>query len=137
MTMDDLIANAKAARANAYCPYSNYPVGCAIQSGAGAVFAGCNIENVSYGLAICAERAAVSQMVTHGNRDIQTVVVVTRDGGTPCGMCLQTLLEFSNDPSKVKVLTVADSGIEHEYTLHDLLPHAFNSTLVKAKQIQA
>ena len=130
MTPDTLSANAKMARENAYCPYSGYAVGCAIESQSGEVFVGCNIENISYGLTICAERAAVSQMVSSGQREIVSVLVLTRDGGTPCGMCLQTIAEFAPNLDLLAVYTEDEKGRRAVYALRDLLPHGFTSKLV-------
>ena len=86
---DDLIGRAKEARSNAYAPYSVYSVGAAVQSVDGQVFKGCNVENASYGLTICAERNAIAAMVCAGGRKVSAVAVVTKDGARPCGACLQ------------------------------------------------
>src|SRR5437764_12760377 len=84
-----------AARA-AYCPYSNFPVGAAVLSSEGEIFAGCNVENASFGLTICAERNAIFQAISKGRRRIRAVVIVTPIGGLtpPCGACRQVINEF-------------------------------------------
>src|SRR5262249_20185692 len=84
---------ALAVQKHAHAPYSHYAVGAALQTASGAVFAGCNVENASYGLAVCAERSAVVQMIAAGERDPVAMVVVTPGPmpGTPCGACRQTL----------------------------------------------
>ncbi len=126
MTDDDLIARASAARARAYAPYSNFHVGAAVLAD-GDVFDGANVENASYGLALCAERNAIARAVLEGSREIESIAVVTEISppGTPCGMCLQTMTEFAPDPAKVRVLLANPRGERRTYTLADLLPHGF------------
>lgn len=127
---DDLLQAAKEARERSYSPYSDYAVGAALRDEQGRIHTGCNVENISYGATICAERSAVMRMISEGGKSLSEVVVVTRDGGTPCGMCLQVLAEFASDPSEVRVRTVAESGQERFYTLEELLPHGFRSSEV-------
>jgi len=124
-SQSQLIDIANAARNNAYAPYSGYKVGAAVLDAAGNIWAACNVENVSYGLSICAERAALSRMVAEGSLEVKAVAVVTADGGMPCGMCLQSLLEFAEDPASTKVWTISDSGAVQSHTLHDLIPLGF------------
>ena len=89
----------------------------------GKIFTGCNIENASYGLCNCAERTAIFKAVSEGEKEIQAIVVVTRDGGSPCGACRQVLNEFN---PKMVVINVNELGnIQGEYTLDKLLPNAF------------
>lgn len=118
-------------RRNAYAPYSSYPVGAAIEGPDGRTWAGANFENVSFGATICAERAAVAGMVAEGGKEISRLAVVTADGGTPCGACLQVLLEFAPDPHNVDILVSDDSGNIAEYKLAELIPHGFGSAKVK------
>jgi cytidine deaminase len=127
--MDDsqwqpLVAAAKAASAHAYCPYSRFAVGAAVQSADGHVFAGCNIENASYGLAVCAERNAVFHAVAAGAREIVAAVIYTPTPAyaTPCGACRQVLLEFGPN---AEVLCVSDGADQGRFTVSSLLPHAF------------
>lgn len=127
--MTDLLQSAREARETAYAPYSNYKVGAAVRDESGRVSSGCNVENVSYPVGSCAERNAIAQMVREGGRNILEIAVVTRDGATPCGGCLQVLLEFSPDPDQVWVHTVPDSGDVITYTLAELIPHGFRSSL--------
>lgn len=129
--MDPLLLAAIDVRTNAYAPYSGYTVGAAIETEEGEVFLGANVENVSYGVTLCAERAAIGAMASAGARRIRRIALSTRDGGTPCGMCLQALLEFAPDPSQVEVTVFADSSAGQTYRLSDLLPHAFASANVK------
>ena len=116
---------------NAYAPYSAYKVGAAVLDVHGNVWNGCNVENVSYGLSVCAERSAVSRMVGEGETRLTAVAVATADGGMPCGMCLQTLLEFAVDPAGVKIWTLSDSGEVKEHTLKELIPFGFAKSDLK------
>ena len=88
------------------------------------------MENVSYGATICAERAAVLAMISAGARSIQALTVVTEDGGAPCGICLQVLREFTDDPARLKIFLVDGKGLIGEMTLADLLPRGFASAEV-------
>lgn len=123
---EQLIEQALAARERAYAPYSGYPVGCALLAG-GRLFTGANIENATYGLAICAERTAVVQAVLSGARDIELVAVATGSSppASPCGLCRQTLFEFCRTPEKLRILMVNDRGERTETTLAELFPHGF------------
>ncbi len=129
--MSDLINTARRVREAAYAPYSGYKVGSAIRGVDGKIWSGCNVENLSYGLSTCAERNAVSQMISDGCHEIVEVAVVTKDGGAPCGACLQVLYEFSPDPAKVKVSTTSEAGATREHRLSELMPHGFRSEAVK------
>lgn len=118
----ELVAAATLARTKAYVPYSGYAVGAALQTANGRTFTGCNVENASYGLGVCAERNAVFQAVAHGEREIQVVAVVTENGVTPCGACRQVLAEFGPEMTVI----VADvAGNQRIYALSELLPDAF------------
>ena len=121
-----LIDAALAARAHAYAPYSDYQVGCAVLAG-DDLFTGANIENASYGLAMCAERVAVAQAVLAGHRVIDTVVVATSSSppATPCGLCRQTLNEFLRPGGDMRVLVVNPDGEKREYAFTELFPAGF------------
>jgi cytidine deaminase len=124
----DLAALVKAARAvrrNAHAPYSRFRVGAAVLAG-GAVHAGANVENASYGLTVCAERVAVGTAVAAGARRLEAVAVAsgTEEPTPPCGACLQTLAEFGG-PDLPVVLAGARGRIV-ETTLGELLPRAFS-----------
>lgn len=94
---DQLLDSAIAVSAHAYIPYSHYPVGAALLGADGMIYTGCNVENASYPVGICAERSALVKAVSEGQREFDGLVVVTRNGGTPCGMCRQMLYEFAPD----------------------------------------
>ena len=120
-SMTALIDAARSAAQHAYCPYSGFRVGAAIQSSDGQIFSGCNVENISFGLTICAERSAVSQMIVAGQQQIIAVAVYTEADTptTPCGACRQVLREFGD---KVQVACVTSHGQRLDTTLEELLP---------------
>src|SRR5260221_12576869 len=99
MTDNDLIAAARAARAFAVAPYSNFKVGAALLSRSGRIFTGCNVENASYGLAVCAERVALLKALSEGQRDFVMIAVAadTAAPTPPCGPCRQLLWEYCGD----------------------------------------
>ena len=119
-----LIEAARAARANAYAPYSVYLVGAAALAEDGAVYEGCNVENASYGLTVCAERNAVARMVVAGKRRLAAIAVATSDQNVPCGACLQVMLEFAVG-SEMPVLLIDESCRVRETSLGELLPEGF------------
>jgi cytidine deaminase len=116
---------ALAARARAYAPYSHFAVGAAALGAGGEVFAGCNVENASYGLTICAERAAIGAAVAGGETSITTIAIATAGGQTPCGACRQVLSEFG--PTMTVLLVDADDPASvRTTTLDRLLPERFS-----------
>lgn len=119
-----LIAAARAAAAHAYAPASRFPVGAALLADDGAIFAGCNVENASYGLTICAERNAVFHAVAQGRRRFVAVVIHTAcdPPGYPCGACLQVLAEFG---PQMQVVLVNPAGKMVRTSLPALMPHPF------------
>lgn len=120
----DLEAAAREARRLAYAPYSRFRVGAAVRA-AGRVHPGCNVENASYGLTVCAERSAVVAAVAAGARRLEAIAVAsgTAPPTPPCGMCLQTLAEFAGPD--LPVLLLGARGTRTETTLGELLPRAF------------
>jgi cytidine deaminase len=120
-----LIEAARRAQQQAYAPYSGYAVGAAVRTPDGRLFTGCNIENASYGLSVCAERVALFCAVSEGARAIEAVAVVTQDGATPCGACRQVLMEFAPEPEACSVWIATPDQIVARYTLRQLLPEAF------------
>ena len=117
-----LIEAACAVRGNAYAPYSNYKVGAAILVDDGRVFTGVNVENVSYGLSICAERTAVFKAVSEGAKKILAAAICTATAGSPCGACRQVLVEFGGD---IPVWYTDTKGTVIETSLHKLIPDHF------------
>lgn len=119
-----LVAAALAARERSYSPYSKFAVGAALLTSAGEVFAGCNVENCSYGLTICAERTAACTAVAAGRREFTALALALSGGGTPCGACRQFLAEFS--PNLPIYIVDADApGKVLETSLDVLLPGRF------------
>ena len=121
-----LIEAARKAQKNAYAPYSNFPVGAAIRTPNGKIYAGANVENAAYPLTRCAEQIAVGAMVTDGEREIAEVVVYTKSSppAPPCGACRQVLAEFAGPDTPI--LCVNERGEERRYSLGELLPEAFS-----------
>jgi|694.fasta_scaffold00176_48 cytidine deaminase len=119
-----LIHQAIFVRQRAYAPYSNYRVGAAILGADGKIYSGCNVENASYGLTICAERGAVMAMVAGGCKQISAIAIALTAAGTPCGACRQVLTEFGLDFPVI--LVDAESGcIQSFWQSGELLPNAF------------
>ena len=123
----ELVTAARHASTNAYCPYSRFPVGAAVRTSDGRVFAGCNVENASFGLTICAERNAIFQAVTAGAKAIAALAVYTPTPAcfTPCGACRQVLMEFGKN---AEVLSVCEGDEHARFTAASLLPHGFTLT---------
>lgn len=122
---EQLFEQARKVRERAHAPYSRFPVGAAVLYADGAVVAGCNVENSSYGLSVCAERGALAAGVAQGHsRPVAVAIVVdTPTPCPPCGMCRQVMLEFA--PKDLPVRSRNLKGDEARYSLGELLPHAF------------
>ena len=118
-----LIQTAIDASKNAYIPYSEYPVGAALQAKDGTVFTGCNIESASYTPTTCAERTALVKAVSEGYRQFDQIAVVTRNGGSPCGVCRQFLYEFA--PEMIVIIADLDGQVHQILSLSELLPLGF------------
>lgn len=121
--MKTLVDTAVKAAQNAYAPYSHYSVGAALRAADGTIYSGCNVENASYPASICAERTALVKAVSEGQRQFEAIVVVTRNGGFPCGICRQMLYEFA--PQLQVIIADLNGEILHDGRLSDLLPHGF------------
>jgi cytidine deaminase len=121
-----LLRAARAMRKRAYAPYSKYTVGAALLGKSGRVYLGCNVENASYGLALCAERNAVAQAIAAGERRFAAIAISAAgpEPVPPCGMCRQVLAEFMS--AETPVFTENDRGQSAGYTVGELLPHAFS-----------
>jgi cytidine deaminase len=119
-----LVTAARRAAKDAYAPYSKFRVGAAVLTRSGRIFTGCNVENASYGLSICAERSAVFSAVAGGDRELTAVVVYTptRKPTLPCGACRQVINEFG---PTARIVCVCDSTDRIETRLDELLPRAF------------
>jgi cytidine deaminase len=122
--LDELKGAARAASERAYCPYSRFRVGAAVLTGSGSIVSGCNVENASYGLTICAERNAVFQMVALGQAGIRAVVIYTPTPNptAPCGACRQVINEFGPD---AQIFSFCDGPQTITTRLSGLLPIAF------------
>ena len=125
VAIDDLFAQAKAAQARAYAPYSKFRVGAAVACPSGAVFAGCNVENAAYPVGSCAEAGAIAAMMLAGERRIAAVMVMG-DGDalvTPCGGCRQRIREFAAPDTPIHV--AGPEGPRRTFTFDQLLPVSF------------
>jgi cytidine deaminase len=123
MNFDDLIDAAKKARSQAYAPYSKFAVGAALLTKSGRIIPGCNVENLSFGLTICAERAAVFTAVAMGEVGFEAIAVVADSltPVTPCGACRQVLAEFAED---IPICSANLQDVRFTSTLRELLPRA-------------
>jgi cytidine deaminase len=121
----ELVALARKARSQAYARYSKFPVGAALRTASGRLFTGCNVENASYGLSMCAERTAIFKAISEGEREFEALAVVTETMAAPCGACRQVLAEFGLD-TKVIVADLDDR--RQILTVGDLLPAAFTAS---------
>jgi len=119
-----LIDEAKLARENAVAPFSKFKVGAALRTKGGKVFRGCNVENCSYGLTVCAERVALLSALAAGEREFDAIVVITQSDApsTPCGPCRQLMWEYCGD---IDVVLTNLAGARVDYKLSDLFPHPF------------
>ena len=126
MNLNDAVEAARAASEKAYAPYSHFRVGAAVLTREGKIYAGCNVENASYGLSICAERGAVMKMAADGNvgdRAIRLVAVYSPNAAPcfPCGACRQVLREFGCR----EVVVLDDGGEPRSYPFEEILPNSF------------
>jgi len=126
---DELTAAALAARENAHAPFSKFKVGAAIEDVDGRIHTGCNVENATYGLTVCAERVAVFKAISEGARKFQRVAVAADTDvlTPPCGACRQILWEFLGD---VEIVLVNPRGKTESYRLKDLFPKPFDASFL-------
>ncbi|MER1986109.1 MAG: cytidine deaminase [Solibacillus sp.] len=127
MNKEQLMAQSKLARENAYVPYSKFKVGAALLAKNGTVYEGCNIENASYGLANCAERTAIFKAVSEGMKEFSAIAIVADTPGpcSPCGACRQVIAEFCAPDMPVYLTNL--NGDVQETTVSELLPGAFTT----------
>jgi cytidine deaminase len=127
--MSPLLAAALAARDNAHAPFSKFRVGAAIEDETGHIFTGCNVENATYGLTICAERVAVFKAISEGARKFTRIAVAadTEELTPPCGACRQILWEFCGD---AELTLVNPHGKSETMRLKDLLPRPFDASFL-------
>jgi len=124
---DPLVAAAKQARENAHAPFSNFRVGAAVRANSGRIFGGCNVENATYGLTVCAERVAIFKAISEGERGFDAIAVST-DADTltpPCGACRQIIWEFCGD---VPVILSNLKGKTETIRMRELFPKPFDSS---------
>lgn len=126
---EKLIVAAVAARENAHAPYSNFRVGAALRARSGRVFTGCNVENASYGLTVCAERVALLKALSEGERGFEAIAVVadTERLTPPCGACRQLLWEFCGD---IEVIAANLRGDTKTFRLAELFPEPFDASFL-------
>lgn len=134
MSMEDikiLFEKAETIRRQAYAPYSQFKVGACIESSSGKFYAGCNVENASYGLTTCAETNAIAAMIANGEKEIHQIAIVTdsRELVGPCGACRQRIHEFATSNTLIHLFTA--TGEVRTYTESKLLPHAFGPDSLK------
>lgn len=118
-----LIDLANKAREHAYVPYSKYPVGSALRTKSGRIYTGVNVENAAYPHTMCAERVAIFKAVSEGENEFDAIVVVTNNGGSPCGGCRQVMAEFGLDT--IVLIADGNGNLQKEMTVAELLPEAF------------
>jgi cytidine deaminase len=126
---EKLIAAARQARENAHAPYSNFRVGAALRANSGRVFTGCNVENATYGLTLCAERVAIFKAISDGERGFNAIAVVTDTDVLvpPCGACRQIIWEFCGD---VEIILANLKGKTEVHRLSVLFPKPFDSSFL-------
>jgi cytidine deaminase len=129
MDEDALVESAWQVRERAYAPYSKFQVGAALLADDGRVFTGCNVENLSFGLTMCAERVAIANAIAAGARGFAGIVVVadTAEPVSPCGACRQVMAEF-----EIKRIVLANRRSREAFTLDELLPRACTGILDRA-----
>jgi len=123
MEREEITSAAIRARGHAYCPYSKHAVGAAILGEDGKIHVGCNVENASYGLTLCAERNAIGAMLSSGCTKWRTIAIASQKASFPCGACLQVLYEFADE--NATVILVDSNAKTSSFSFFELLPHPF------------
>jgi cytidine deaminase len=131
---NELIMAATAARDLAYAPYSGFQVGAALATSASKIYTGCNVENVSLGLTICAERSAIATAIAQGSKDFVAIAVVTagKKPAVPCGACRQIMAEFNPG---MKIIAATVDGKVQEFDLAELLPFPSQGILEGSRDV--
>jgi len=129
MTTDPLVEAALAARLNAVAPYSNFKVGAALLTEDGKIYTGCNVENATYGLTVCAERVALWKALSEGERRFRRIAVSSESErpATPCGSCRQLLWEYAGD---IEIILANPQGRRETHQLKALFPEAFDASFL-------
>jgi cytidine deaminase len=132
VTDEELIERARVARESAHAPYSNFEVGAALLASDGRIFTGCNIENSTYGLTMCAERVAIFKAVSEGAREFVKVAIVADHLNLtpPCGCCRQMIWEFSADETVVILANL--TGDVQKFEIKEIFPNAFDSSFLES-----
>ena len=126
--MEKLINAARLAQKNSYSPYSKYKVGAAVLTEDDTIISGCNVESSSYSLTCCAERVALFSAISNGHSKFKALAVITKNGGTPCGACRQVIWDLCGD---IPIYIANENGTVDETTSKELLPNAFDDSLLK------
>ncbi len=121
----DLLTAAERARNHAHAPYSHFQVGAAVETAQGKIYSGCNVENATYGLTVCAERVAIWKAISEGETEFRRLAIVADTGELtpPCGACRQVIWEFCSD---VEIILTNPAGKRASYRMKDLLPYPFD-----------
>ena len=132
---EKLVDAARAAREKAYAPYSKFRVGAALVGESGTIYTGCNVENASFGMTMCAEQTAIGSAVTAGEQKFTHMALITDsvDAESPCGACRQVLSEFA---PQLEILSLGRNGAEQRWTMNELLPMAFTPKSLATEQAE-
>lgn len=126
--MEKLIKAARLVQKNSHAPYSNYKVGAAVLTEDNTIVSGCNVESSSYGLTCCAERVAIYTALAQGHNKFKALALYTENGGFPCGACRQVVWDLCGD---IPIYITDKNGVIEETTSKDLLPKAFDDSMLK------
>jgi len=124
--IETLLGTARKARENAFPPFSHFPVGAAVLTSKGTMFSGCNIENASFGLTVCAERVAIFKAISEGEKDFLALAISAPIIVPPCGACLQVLSQFVSSPEEFLIISCDEEDRIAKWTLVQLFPHPFS-----------
>ena len=132
--MNNLFEYAKVMQQRAHAPYSNFQVGAALQAEESNVIGGCNIENSSYGLTMCAERVAIANAIAQGHTNFYALAIVSPTGGYPCGACRQVISDMCGN---IIIYICTPHKVVQTITLNELLPHSFSDKDLQAKEYRS